>query len=187
MKLLILEDNPKAVPAYERLKNREGYDVKIVRTLKDAAGLLEDKPGVDYFDRFIFDAALLNEQVYHVRKGNDEKNGFVQYSDQDGFNGIQFLLNNIDVLGGNAKRPERVAIITAWVGKLRAVPAFIMPDGKTIYKRTELTTSENELLKVNRRTPKIRYLLGDDAYTFSCLDKTVNDILEEIDKFLFNG
>jgi hypothetical protein len=180
MKIFVLEDSADAKKLFEPLKN-DGHEVSIVGNLKDAAELLEYKPGVKNFDKFIFDAALIRERVSH------DKKGFITYNDNDGFNGIQFLLNNLDVLEGNAHRPENVAVITAWEKKLNGIRCFIMPDEKTTFTKGTLSKHEEEMLEEKGRTPKIRYSCEGNEYTFSFLDKTSKKILELLRMFITNG
>jgi hypothetical protein len=179
MKIFILEDDPEVFAYIEQLKVT--YEVFHVRNLKDAAYLLEYEPGVKSFNKFIFDAALISEVVIHRNKGT------VQYKENNNFNGLLFLLNNLDILGKKAYHSECIAIITALTNKLRDIPSFIMPDKARIISKSELTYEEKRILQKNQRAPKIRFNESGREYMFSYIDKTASDILIQIDKFITNG
>lgn len=182
-KIFMLEDNPDVFPSIEKLR-RLGHTVTVTSNLKDAAYKLECNPGVDYYDKFMFDAALISENVPHLKK----KKEFVYYNEPNGFNGLLFLLNNLDTLGENAFRPERVAIITALTNKLIHIPKIVMPNGKRSFESSELPKADSKLMIFNKRVPKIRYTDNKrNIYTFSYIDKTTSDVLALIRTFIGRG
>jgi len=174
-RIFILEDNPNTFPHIHKL--REKYEVYHVRNLKDAAYLLEFEPGVAHFDKFIFDAALISERVRHITKGD------VTYDEESdgGFNGLLFLVNNLDILGEDADRPDRIAVITALANRLMSVTKILMPNGNKRFVRLDLPIKEKNILHNHNHVPRIRYVAENLTYDFSYLDKSSGDILTQIE------
>ena len=191
MNIFFLEDNPEVFPVIDYLRSC-GHNLRLVRNLRDAAYCLELEPGADSFDIFFFDVGLPAERVDHFEKGE------VTYKDRNGFNGLIFLLHNLDLLH---YRTERVAIVTAY-------RQIIMNTEKvTIEKKSfslqKLSAEDDELRVSSEKVPKIQYKddtgniygfaffdkhgANTDRVDLSFLDKGEDDIISQIDKFINRG
>lgn len=102
MNIMILEDDPSAMSVISYLQER-GYNVWHAQSLLDVAYFLEEDPGLDHFDKLMFDAAVLSESLSFMGK---EK---INYGAKDGFSGLEFVVENFDLL-----KKKSIAIITAY-------------------------------------------------------------------------
>lgn len=102
MNVLVLEDDPSAISVIGYLNDR-GYNVLHAQNLLDVAYYLEKNPGLDAFDKLMFDVAVpLNTFSF---MGNEP----FEYGEKYGFSGFEFVAKNYDLL--NLKN---IALITAY-------------------------------------------------------------------------
>ena len=179
MKIFFLENDIDVFNIIKHLRNKENI-VYHAHNLKDAACFLEFEPGVSFFDIFFFDVGLPAEEVRHV---NNNK-GKVTYNEPNRFNGLLFLLHNLDLL---INRQSRVSIITAFrkqVLELGNIDVF----GKN-YIRKENNFKDENTRAEREQINKIHYksVDTDQIFTFSFLDKGAGDIIQQINKFMYRG
>lgn len=102
MNVLVLEDDPSAISVIGYLNDR-GYNVWHAQNLLDVAYYLERNPGLDTFDKLMFDVAVpLNTFSF---MGNEP----FEYGEKYGFSGFEFVAKNYNLL--NLKN---IALITAY-------------------------------------------------------------------------
>lgn len=102
MKVLVLEDDPTAISIIEFL-NKSGYNVCHAQNLLDVAYFLEEDPGLESFNKLMFDAAVSIEAFSFMDKKE------IRYGTKYGFSGFEFLAENYDILSSKS-----VAMITAY-------------------------------------------------------------------------
>lgn len=102
MNIMILEDDPSAMSVIGYLQDR-GYNVWHAQSLLDVAYFLEEDPGLDHFDKLMFDAAVLSESLSFMGKE------VINYGSKDRFSGLEFVIENFDIL-----KTKSIAIITAY-------------------------------------------------------------------------
>lgn len=102
MNVLVLEDDPSAISVIGYLNDR-GCKVWHAQNLLDVAYYLEKVPGLDTFDKLMFDVAVpLNTFPF---MGNEP----FEYGEKYGFSGFEFVAKNYNLL--NLKN---IALITAY-------------------------------------------------------------------------
>ena len=166
MKIFLLDDSAAVVNGI-KVDMESKHDIHAAFTLNDAAGCLEVKPGVKNFDLFLFDVAVPGYTV----KG---KKGEVVYNDETfGYNGLHFLLNNLDILKGQIRY---TAIITAFKNQIITMKNInVFGKHYSIYSRK---------LQQNNELEKIVVRSGFKSYTFTVLDKGRNAIATDINRFI---
>ena len=102
MNVLVLEDDPSAMSVISYLNDR-GYNVWHAQNLLDVAYYLEREPGLNNFDKLMFDVAVpLNTFSF---MGNEP----VEYGEKYGFSGFEFVAENYNLLNS-----KKIALITAY-------------------------------------------------------------------------
>ena len=103
MKIFVLEDDLKAMNIVPYLREQGHHTVNCASNLLDAAYLLEENPGIDYYDVFLFDASVPKEKLSCF--------GHKAYSfgSKYGFAGMEFIVENYDIF-----QNKRVAIVSAF-------------------------------------------------------------------------
>ncbi|MBE6715723.1 MAG: response regulator transcription factor [Ruminococcaceae bacterium] len=102
MNILVLEDDPIAFNIIEYLTVR-GYNVYHAQSLLDVAYYLEEYPGLEFFDKLMFDVAVPKEKFSVF---NNEE---IEYGKKYGFSGFEFVARNYQ----NISHKE-IALITAY-------------------------------------------------------------------------
>ena len=133
MNIMILEDDPSAMSVIGYLQDR-GYDVWHAQSLLDVAYFLEEDPGLDYFDRLMFDAAVLSESVSFMGKE------VINYGSKDKFSGLEFVVENFDFL-----KTKRIAIITAYNREIHEKTKNTQ-SGKIVEKLTIIDKSDDKFM-----------------------------------------
>jgi hypothetical protein len=180
MHIFYLEDNPDAYgPITKYLRNNK-HTVLHARNLKGAAFLLELDPGTDYFDLFLFDVGLPSEEV----KYQNINKGIVTYSHPERFNGLLFLLHNLDILGDRA---SKITILTAYKKQVIDMDDIDVFGRKFIRKM--LSPEEDQARYEQEQVTKIRYTDYDTSktYTISILDKVSDIVISQIKRFINRG
>lgn len=102
MNVLVLEDDPSAMSVISYLNDR-GHNVWHAQNLLDVAYYLEREPGLNNFDKLMFDVAVpLNTFSF---MGNEP----VEYGEKYGFSGFEFVAENYNLLNS-----KKIALITAY-------------------------------------------------------------------------
>lgn len=166
MKIFLLDDSP-IVAKGIKVAMKPYHDIHVATTLKDAAFCLEIKPGVEAFDLLLFDASLPQEIVIGIK-------GEVLYNDVFGYNGLLFLLNNLDIL---SKHINHIAIITAFKNQIVTMENINVL-GEHFRIRLQKSKSRNELEKIIVKTG------SNELYIFTVLDKGRNAIVTDINQFI---
>lgn len=102
MNIMVLEDDANAMGVIDYLEN-QGHEVWHAQGLLDVAYFLEEDPGVDNFNKLLFDAAVQGVPSSLVI------NGKMKYGTKGRFSGLEFVINNYNVL-----KTKSIAIITAY-------------------------------------------------------------------------
>ena len=179
MRIFFLEDNPKVIDVISYLRDN-GHTVCHASNLKDAACRLELVPGADTFELFLFDVGIPAENVRHLKN----KRGSVAYANAMGFNGLLFLLHNIDLLCNHI---ERVSIVTAHRKQIMDMGSIdVFGRG---FEQQNLSEKAEENRVIREQVPKIQYRAVDtgQVYTFSFLDKGGDNLIPQIEKFISKG
>jgi len=107
MKILILEDDPRAMPVIELL--RQKHRVDHARSISDLTFFSFYDPGLNAYDKIIIDAAVPKETVIPF-------DGIkVEYNHIKGLNGCLFLQNNLEQI---KKISSRIALRSAYRSKI---------------------------------------------------------------------
>lgn len=102
MNILVLEDDPIAFDIIEFL-TAQGYNVYHAQSLLDVAYFLEESPGLDFFDKLLFDVAVPKEKFSVF---NNEE---IEYGKKYKFSGFEFISINYEYLSC-----KKIALITAY-------------------------------------------------------------------------
>lgn len=102
MNILVLEDDPIAFNVIEYLTER-GYNVYHAQSLLDVAYYLEETPGLEFFDKLMFDVAVPKE------KFSVFNNGAIEYGEKYNFSGFEFVAKNHKYIS-----KKEIALITAY-------------------------------------------------------------------------
>ncbi len=102
MNILVLEDDPIAFNVIEYLTER-GYNVYHAQSLLDVAYFLEEAPGLEFFDKLMFDVAVPKEKFSVF---NNEE---IEYGKKYGFSGFEFVAKNYEYI-----YHKKTALITAY-------------------------------------------------------------------------
>lgn len=102
MNILVLEDEPIAFNIIEYLTGL-GYNIYHAQSLLDVAYFLEEAPGLEFFDKLMFDAAVPKENISVFN------NKEIEYGKKYGFSGFDFIANNYEYI-----RHKDIALITAY-------------------------------------------------------------------------
>ena len=175
MRIFIVENDPEVMRVVQNLSER-GHEVYHAERLGKAAQLLEFHPKVDYFDLFFFDVGIPSERVRHL---GDK--GMLTYNHHDGFNGLVFLLNNLDILG---TRMNDITLITAFKQRvigLESIDVF----GKT-FVRERYSKKEDAKRSRSEQQTKLRYVeMGtDNNYALTFIDKSGDGFDALLDRFI---
>ena len=133
MNIMILEDDPSAMSVIEYLQDR-GYNVWHAQSLLDVAYFLEEDPGLDHFNKLMFDAAVLSESLSFMGKE------VINYGSKDRFSGLEFVVENFDIL-----KTKNIAIITAYNREIREKMKNTQR-GKIIGKLTIIDKSDDKFM-----------------------------------------
>jgi len=180
VKIFLLEDDPLVFGPVINYFSYKKHIIEHAEYLVGAAFLLEHDPGVSSFDLFLFDVALPREEVSYLNKNK----GIVPYSHPKDFNGLLFILHNLDILGDKI---DRVALLTAHkqqVMNLENINVF----GK-VFTCKPLPPEDDQVRADQEQVTKIRYLAEgtNDKYTLSFIDKCSNTVISLINKFINRG
>ncbi|MBR3596209.1 MAG: response regulator transcription factor [Clostridia bacterium] len=102
MNILVLEDDPIAFNIIEYLTVR-GYNVYHAQSLLDVAYYLKETPGLEFFDKLMFDVAVPKEKFSVF---NNEE---IEYGKKYGFSGFEFVSKNYQYISH-----KEIALITAY-------------------------------------------------------------------------
>ena len=102
MNILVLEDDPITFSVIEYIK-KLGYNVYHSQNLLDIAYYLEESPGVEFFDKLMFDVAVTKEKFSVF---NNEE---IEYGEKYNFSGFEFVLKNYKHICH-----KEIALITAY-------------------------------------------------------------------------
>lgn len=102
MNILVLEDEPIAFNIIEYLTVR-GYNVYHAQSLLDVAYFFEEFPGLEFFDKLMFDVVVPNEKFSVF---NNEE---IEYGKKYGFSGFEFVAKNYQYISH-----KEIALITAY-------------------------------------------------------------------------
>ncbi len=102
MNILVLEDDPIAFNIIEYLTVR-GYNVYHAQNLLDVAYYLEEYPGLECFDKLMFDVSVPKEKFSVF---NNEE---IEYGKKYGFSGFEFVARNYQYI-----YHKEIALITAY-------------------------------------------------------------------------
>lgn len=102
MNILVLEDDPIAFNVIEYLISR-GYNVYHAQSLLDVAYFLEETPGLDFFDKLMFDVAVPKEKFSVFQ--NEE----IEYGKKYNFSGFEFIAKNYKYISY-----KKIALLTAY-------------------------------------------------------------------------
>lgn len=102
MNIMVLEDDPNAMGIIDYLQNL-GYEVWHAQEILDVAYFFEEDPGLDNFNKLMFDAEV--EGVPSSFKENGKFNFFTKGR----FSGLEFVIENYDIL-----KTKSIAVITAY-------------------------------------------------------------------------
>lgn len=102
MNILVLEDDPIAFSLIDYLTGL-GYNVYHAQSLLDVAYFLEESPGLEFFDKLMFDVAVPLESfaVFDNMK--------IEYGKKYGFSGFEFVEKNYKYISH-----KNIALITAY-------------------------------------------------------------------------
>ena len=166
MKIFLLDDSPIVLNGLRADMENE-HDVRISSTLIDAADSLENNPGVGAFDLFLFDVYLPSEIVTGFKKDK------TVYDEPFGYNGLLFLLNNLDIL---KSKINYIAIFSAFKNQIITMKNFNV-FGKHYNVSEYKKYASNEL-------DKLVFKSGLKEYVFTFLDKGRNTIMEDVKRFI---
>ena len=180
MKVFLLENDPVVFGPAINYFNDKKHSIEHAINLKDSAFLLELDPGASSFDLFLFDVTLPSEEVRYLNKNK----GKVQYTHPEGFNGLLFILHNLDILGDKI---NRVAVLTAYkqqVINLKNIDVF----GR-VFIREPLRPEDDQVRVDQEQVTKIKYSIKgtNDEYILSFIDKGANTVISLINKFMNRG
>ncbi|MBR3768706.1 MAG: hypothetical protein IKL10_10790 [Clostridia bacterium] len=102
MNILVLEDDPIAFSVIEYL-NKLGHNVYHMQSLLDVAYCLEETPGVEFFDKLMFDVSVPKE-TFSVFNNEEFK-----YGNKYNFSGFEFVAKNYKYICH-----REIALITAY-------------------------------------------------------------------------
>ena len=181
MRIFFLEDNPHVYVQLVKYLEECGHTVDHSDRLRSAVWKLESDPKADSYDLFLFDAGMKPEQVRCFDTSKDKD----IYNEPNGFNGLLFLLRNMDLLGN---RDDAIAIVTAYTKQIRETKSIDV-FGKTFTLQSNDAMGEtiaDGAAADNEGLSKIRYMCEETGatYTFALMSKSGDNIIPQMGKFI---